>query len=146
MYMLNISVIKITAGLGMHHFHSTWFFFVSSMPLLPCDLPCRWLLTGHSMVLDCPHPQGQAGVALQPEQPGVARPAGDTWNNRAEKLWQLQLTQTEHFKNKKFVQILIRTGYQYCELESVDTVHTRGQRWLNLKYSKHTWNRITSNK
>lgn len=30
------------------------------------------------MVLGCQHPQEQAGVAPQPEQPGVAKPAGDT--------------------------------------------------------------------
>lgn len=72
--------------LGMHHFHSTWFFSPNSpLPLLPRDLPCRWLLTGHSMVSGCQHPQGQAGVALQPEQPGGARPANDTCKNMSRK-------------------------------------------------------------
>lgn len=37
------------------------------------------------MVLGCQHPQGQAGAALQPEQPSVARPAGDTCKNMSRK-------------------------------------------------------------
>lgn len=90
------------------------------------------------MVLGCQHPQGQAGVALQPEQPGVAKPAGDTCKNTS-RIALLQLTRTELFRNKSFEQNFIRsTGCQYCELGSVDTMHTGEPRWLNLKYSKCT--------
>lgn len=51
------------------------------------------------MVLGCQHPQGQAGVAPKPEQPGVARPAGDTCKNMSRKAL-ITAVNAENFMNK----------------------------------------------
>lgn len=59
------------------------------------------------MVLGCQHPQGQAGVALQPEQPGDARPAGGTCKNMSRKA--LISAKRENSRNKQFPQKEINT-------------------------------------